>query len=89
MPTVKDAVNLVENQRLKGVSMFHVDQSPKLPELDHAKRLKLFSGFAHVGLAEAVSTYLGIQLGQVVRQRFADSELYVQFKHLSMGAMCI
>lgn len=51
---------------------------------DH-NRLRLFSGSANLPLATEVCRYLGIDLGPMVRKRFADGELYVQIQESIRG----
>jgi ribose-phosphate pyrophosphokinase len=48
-------------------------------------RLRLFSGSANVPLAQEVARYLGIDLGPMVRKRFADGEVYVQIQESIRG----
>ena len=48
-------------------------------------RLKLFSGSSNTQLAREVSRYLGVDLGPMVRKRFADGELYVQIQESIRG----
>ena len=48
-------------------------------------RLKLFSGSANTHLAQEVARYLGVDLGPMVRKRFADGELYVQIQESIRG----
>ncbi|MBE9122737.1 ribose-phosphate pyrophosphokinase [Tychonema sp. LEGE 07199] len=48
-------------------------------------RLRLFSGSANIPLAQEVARYLGIDLGPMVRKRFADGELYVQIQESIRG----
>ncbi len=55
---------------------------PNVP--DH-NRLRLFSGSANVPLSQEVSRYLGIDLGPMVRKRFADGELYIQIQESIRG----
>ncbi|MEY3870906.1 MAG: hypothetical protein RLZZ338_4800 [Cyanobacteriota bacterium] len=55
---------------------------PNVP--DH-NRLRLFSGCANVPLSQEVSRYLGIDLGPMVRKRFADGELYIQIQESIRG----
>lgn len=59
-------------------------QTP-LPSLGENNRLKLFSGSANVDLAREVARYLGIDLGPMVRKRFADGELYIQIQESIRG----
>jgi len=54
------------------------------PVSDH-HRLRLFAGSANTPLAEEVTRYLGIDLGPMVRKRFADGELYVQIQESIRG----
>lgn len=48
-------------------------------------RLKLFSGSSNTQLAHEVARYLGVDLGPMVRKRFADGELYVQIQESIRG----
>lgn len=48
-------------------------------------RLRLFSGSANVPLAQEIGRYLGIDLGPMVRKRFADGELYIQIQESIRG----
>ncbi|WP_066345484.1 ribose-phosphate pyrophosphokinase [Geminocystis sp. NIES-3708] len=48
-------------------------------------RLRLFSGSANIGLATEVARYLGMDLGPMIRKRFADGELYVQIQESIRG----
>ncbi len=57
---------------------------PEPPVSPH-DRLRLFSGSANVPLAQEVARYLGIDLGPMVRKRFADGELYVQIQESIRG----
>jgi ribose-phosphate pyrophosphokinase len=56
-----------------------------LPSLSDNSRLKLFSGSANVSLSREVARYLGIDLGPMVRKRFADGELYIQIQESIRG----
>ena len=60
-------------------------QTPLLPSLGDNNRLKLFSGSANVELSREVARYLGIDLGPMVRKRFADGELYIQIQESIRG----
>lgn len=60
-------------------------QMPSLPTFSDNNRLKLFSGSANVELAREVARYLGIDLGPMVRKRFADGELYIQIQESIRG----
>ena len=57
---------------------------PESPISGH-DRLRLFSGSANIPLAQEVARYLGIDLGPMVRKRFADGELYVQIQESIRG----
>jgi ribose-phosphate pyrophosphokinase len=59
-------------------------QSPASLVADHS-RLKIFSGSANPTLSEEVARYLGVDLGPMVRKRFADGELYVQIQESIRG----
>jgi ribose-phosphate pyrophosphokinase len=54
--------------------------------LSDSNRLRLFAGSANIPLAQEVSRYLGIDLGPMIRKRFADGELYVQIQESIRGA---
>lgn len=58
---------------------------PPLPLVAENNRLKIFSGSANVPLAQEVARYLGVDLGPMVRKRFADGELYVQIQESIRG----
>jgi ribose-phosphate pyrophosphokinase len=60
-------------------------QTPSLPTFSDNNRLKLFSGSANVELAREVARYLGLDLGPMVRKRFADGELYIQIQESIRG----
>jgi ribose-phosphate pyrophosphokinase len=48
-------------------------------------RLRLFSGSANMQLSQEVARYLGMDLGPMIRKRFADGELYVQIQESIRG----
>ncbi|MDJ0714487.1 MAG: ribose-phosphate pyrophosphokinase [Prochloraceae cyanobacterium] len=58
---------------------------PIIPTLSPNNRLRLFSGSANINLAREVASYLGIDLGPMLRKRFADGELYVQVQESIRG----
>lgn len=58
---------------------------PSLATVADHSRLRLFSGSANVPLAQEVARYLGIDLGPMVRKRFADGELYIQIQESIRG----
>ena len=60
-------------------------QTPSLPHFGDNNRLKLFSGSATVDLAREVARYLGLDLGPMVRKRFADGEVYIQIQESIRG----
>ena len=55
------------------------------PRLIDNSRLRLFSGSSNAGLAQEVARYLGMDLGPMVRKRFADGELYIQIQESIRG----
>ena len=59
--------------------------TPSLPHFGENNRLKLFSGSANVDLAREVTRYLGLDLGPMVRKRFADGEVYIQIQESIRG----
>ncbi|MFN5592201.1 MAG: ribose-phosphate diphosphokinase, partial [Aphanizomenon sp.] len=58
---------------------------PIPPVLPDNNRLRLFSGSANLTLSQEVAHYLGIDLGPMIRKRFADGELYVQIQESIRG----
>ena len=54
--------------------------------LSDSNRLRLFAGSANIPLAQEVARYLGLDLGPMIRKRFADGELYVQIQESIRGA---
>ncbi|HEY9903918.1 MAG TPA: ribose-phosphate pyrophosphokinase [Candidatus Sericytochromatia bacterium] len=56
-----------------------------LPPIADNNRLRLFAGSANVPLSQEVARYLGMDLGPMVRKRFADGELYVQIQESIRG----
>ena len=50
----------------------------RLRNLSEDKRFKLFSGTANKPLAEKIAQHIGVPLGEVRIQRFADGEVYFQ-----------
>lgn len=48
-------------------------------------RLRLFSGSANVQFSQEVARYLGMDLGPMIRKRFADGELYIQIQESIRG----
>ncbi|NJK51083.1 ribose-phosphate pyrophosphokinase [Candidatus Gracilibacteria bacterium] len=58
---------------------------PTSQPLSDSNRLRLFSGSANVPLAQEVARYLGMDVGPMVRKRFADGELYIQIQESIRG----
>ncbi|WP_416669016.1 ribose-phosphate pyrophosphokinase [Egbenema bharatensis] len=56
-----------------------------LTQIPDNSRLRLFSGSANVPLSQEVARYLGMDLGPMVRKRFADGEIYVQIQESIRG----
>jgi ribose-phosphate pyrophosphokinase len=55
------------------------------PSISDNSRLRLFSGSANVPLSQEVARYLGMDLGPMVRKRFADGEIYIQIQESIRG----
>ncbi|MFP4009053.1 MAG: ribose-phosphate pyrophosphokinase [Spirulinaceae cyanobacterium] len=62
-----------------------INLQPPLPPIAENNRLRLFSGSSNVPLAQEVARYLGMDLGPMVRKRFADGELYIQIQESIRG----
>ena len=58
---------------------------PAATGISENHRLRLFSGSANVPLSQEVARYLGMDLGPMIRKRFADGELYVQIQESIRG----
>ncbi|MDF5718474.1 MAG: ribose-phosphate pyrophosphokinase [Rhizonema sp. NSF051] len=58
---------------------------PAATGLIEQSRLRLFSGSANIPLSQEVARYLGMDLGPMIRKRFADGELYVQIQESIRG----
>jgi ribose-phosphate pyrophosphokinase len=58
----------------------------KSGKLSDDKRFKLFSGSANPKLAEAIGKHVGVAVGDVKLQRFADGEVYFQLLENVRGA---
>ncbi|MBW4467574.1 MAG: ribose-phosphate pyrophosphokinase [Pegethrix bostrychoides GSE-TBD4-15B] len=56
-----------------------------LRSFEDNSRLRLFSGSANIPLAQEVARYLGMDLGPMVRKRFADGEIYIQIQESIRG----
>lgn len=58
---------------------------PSATGLTDNHRLRLFSGSANIQLSQEVARYVGMDLGPMIRKRFADGELYVQIQESIRG----
>jgi len=58
---------------------------PSASGLTDNNRLRLLSGSANVPLSQEVARYLGMDLGPMIRKRFADGELYIQIQESIRG----
>ncbi|ACK66678.1 ribose-phosphate pyrophosphokinase [Rippkaea orientalis PCC 8801] len=56
-----------------------------MPSLSDNNRLSLFSGSANLPLAQEVARYLGMDVGPMIRKKFADGELYIQIQESIRG----
>lgn len=59
--------------------------NPTVPPLSENNRLSIFSGSANISLSQEVACYLGMDIGPMIRKRFADGELYVQIQESIRG----
>ncbi|WP_107668605.1 ribose-phosphate pyrophosphokinase [Cyanothece sp. BG0011] len=53
--------------------------------LSDNNRLSLFCGSSNIALAQEVARYLGMDIGPMIRKRFADGELYIQIQESIRG----
>ncbi|NQZ62044.1 ribose-phosphate pyrophosphokinase [Crocosphaera watsonii WH 8501] len=56
-----------------------------MSSLSDNNRLSLFSGSSNIPLAQEVARYLGMDIGPLIRKRFADGELYIQIQESIRG----
>lgn len=63
-----------------------LQSTPPQSLLSDNNRLRLFAGSANRLLAREVARYLGLDLGPMIRKRFADGELYIQIQESIRGA---
>jgi ribose-phosphate pyrophosphokinase len=54
--------------------------------MSDTNRLRLFSGSANAPLAQEIARYLGMDLGPMLRKRFADGEIYIQIQESIRGS---
>lgn len=57
-------------------------------EAKNRKRFMLFTGSANLALAEEVAELLGVELGKVTRNVFANGEISISFQESVRGADC-
>ena len=60
--------------------------STKSIDRDDSKRLMVFAGTSSKALGAQIGSRLGIDLGEVIIQRFQDGEIYVRFEESIRGA---
>ncbi len=73
---------------LRGSAVFHsatLTLQPAPIAVADNNRLRLFSGSANIPLSQEVARYLGMDLGPMIRKRFADGELYIQIQESIRG----
>lgn len=58
---------------------------PMSHALPENNRLRLFSGSSNLSLAQEVARYLGMDIGPMLRKRFADGEQYIQIQESIRG----
>lgn len=56
-----------------------------MSSLSDNNRLSLFCGSSNSALAHEVARYLGMDIGPMIRKRFADGELYIQIQESIRG----
>ncbi|WP_049769498.1 ribose-phosphate pyrophosphokinase [Crocosphaera subtropica] len=56
-----------------------------MSSLSDNNRLSLFCGSSNIALAQEVARYLGMDIGPMIRKRFADGELYIQIQESIRG----
>jgi ribose-phosphate pyrophosphokinase len=76
-PAAPDSAKL-DAAKAKDGKMNPAPERKKPSKLSEDKRFKLFSGTANPRLAEEVARHIGVTVGQVKLQRFADGEVYFQ-----------
>ncbi len=67
-----------ESPKAKDVRQAPAPERKKSTKLSEDKRFKLFSGTANPKLAQAIGEHIGVKVGEVKLQRFADGEVFFQ-----------
>ena len=73
-----DGIGAGNGSKAKDAKPTPAPERKKPARLSEDKRFKLFSGTANPRLAEEVAKHIGVTVGQVKLQRFADGEVYFQ-----------
>lgn len=63
----------------------HIPQLERNRMLDGTCKVKIFSGRAHIALAEEIAQYLGAHLSPLLIKNFSDGEIYVQVQESIRG----
>jgi len=74
----KEAAQLAASEAAKAKDAKLPVERKRSRNLSEDKRFKLISGTANPALAEEISRYLGVKVGEAKLQRFADGEVYFQ-----------
>ena len=78
-----------DGSKAKDAKQTPAPERKKPSKLSEDKRFKLFSGTANPRLAEEVARHIGVTVGQVKLQRFADGEVYFQLLEERARRRCV
>jgi ribose-phosphate pyrophosphokinase len=67
-----------EGSKAKDARQAPAPERKKSTKLSEDKRFKLFSGTANPKLAHAIAEHIGVKVGEIKLQRFADGEVFFQ-----------
>src|SRR5438874_12214063 len=83
---------MTETVTLPGLETTEPPELVPTPEPGHwiergpQKRLMVFSGRSHPDLAEAIASHLGVELGEIELETFANGETYCRYEESIRGA---
>src|ERR687888_40478 len=77
---------MIETVALPGLETTEAPDLAPTPERGHQKRLMVFSGRSHPDLAQAIARQLGVELGEIELETFANGETYCRYLESIRGA---
>src|SRR5919198_1013921 len=77
---------MIETVALPGLETTEAPDLAPTPERGPQKRLMVFSGRSHPDLAQAIARQLGVELGEIELETFANGETYCRYLESIRGA---